>query len=244
MAQMAASLLIDPHELAARLGESGLRVLDATVHLQRDHPGGPYTVESGLPGYERAHIPGAAFADVAGAMSDPDAPHPFILPEPGRFAAAAGEIGIGPESHVVAYSQQSPMWATRLWWMLRHFGFDNVSVLDGGLPAWEAAGLPTAGGREGYPPARFVAEPRPEMLADRHRVQAASAGEMPACLLNALSPEAFRGEQPGAYSRPGPDTGEHQPSLGADDRPRQRPIPATRELERRLGDVGARDLNP
>lgn len=203
MTGVAAPLLIDPAQLAARLDEPALRILDATVHLRRRDPTGPYVVESGLADYERAHIPGAAFADIAGAMSDPDSPNPFVLPAAERFAAAAGAVGIGPGSHVVAYSQHSPMWATRLWWMLRHFGHENVSVLDGGLPAWTAAAMPLSEGRESYPPASFTATPDPAMLADRAAVQAAAAGESPACLLNALSPQAFRGEGPGAYSRPG-----------------------------------------
>jgi thiosulfate/3-mercaptopyruvate sulfurtransferase len=55
---------------------------------------------------------------------------------PEHFAHAAGRLGIGPGTHAVVYSRSTPMWATRLWWMLRHAGFDDVSVLDGGFDAW------------------------------------------------------------------------------------------------------------
>ncbi len=244
MAHVAPALLIDPSELAGRLQDPGLRILDATVNLRRERAGGPYSVESGLAGYERAHIPGAAFADIAGAMSDPQAPHPFILPAPSRFAAAAGEIGIGPDSRVVTYSQHSPMWATRLWWMLRHFGLRSVSVLDGGLGAWRAAGLPLAQGRERYQPAIFTPAPHPEMLADRRQVQAAAAGEVPACLLNALSPEAFRGDQPGAYSRPGRIPGSINLHWERLIDPASGRFLAPAELERRLGDVAAPGSEP
>lgn len=159
---------------------------------------------SGRPAYERAHIPGAAFADIPGELWDPESPLPFTLPPAERFAAAAGRLGIGPGTHVVVYAQDTPMWATRLWWQLRFFGFDDVSVLDGGLPAWRAAGRAVEPGDISYPLAEFVAEPRPEWLATRVDVEAVvAAGDGSACLVNALTPPSFRGEGPSSYSRPG-----------------------------------------
>lgn len=195
-------LLAAPDEVAAVLDDPRLRVLDATVRLERPAGGGPYEVVSGIDGYRAGHVPGAAFADVAGALADPDAPHPFALPTPVRFAAGAGDLGIGPDLHVVVYAQESPMWATRLWWLLRAFGFDAVSVLDGGLPAWRAAGLPVRTGDESYATAEFAARPRPELVASQADVERIVDGGG-ACLVNALRPEVFRGEGPSCYSRPG-----------------------------------------
>lgn len=195
-------LLAAPDEVAAVLDDPRLRVLDATVRLERPAGGGPYAVVSGIDGYRAGHVPGAAFADVADALSDPDAPHPFALPTPERFAAGAGALGIGPETHVVVYAQESPMWATRLWWLLRAFGFDAATVLDGGLPAWRAAGLPVRTGDEASAAAEFVARPRPELVASRADVERIVA-DGGACLVNALRPEVFRGEGPSSYSRPG-----------------------------------------
>jgi thiosulfate/3-mercaptopyruvate sulfurtransferase len=195
--------LVDAETLTAELGNPALRIFDATVYLRRAVAGGPYTVESGLPRYRQAHLPGAAFADIPGELSDTGSPYPFALPPADAFAAAAGGLGIGPGTHVVAYAQGPPMWATRLWWLLRFFGFDDVSVLDGGLPAWLAAGLPAEPGEVRYRPARFAARPRPELLATLDDVRAVVGEEGGTCLLNALSESAFRGEDPGAYSRPG-----------------------------------------
>lgn len=194
--------LIDAETLAAHLDHPPLRLFDATVHLRREIPGGPYRVESGRAGYETAHIPGAAFADLAGALADPDSPYPFTLPDPARFEAAAGALGIGPGTHVVAYAQESVMWATRLWWLLGYFGFDDVSVLDGGLEAWRAKGYEVVSTPSAYPPASFEARPRPERLARRSDVEAVVAGGG-ATLVNALPPQAFSGLGPYAYSRPG-----------------------------------------
>jgi thiosulfate/3-mercaptopyruvate sulfurtransferase len=196
--------LVDAPTLAARLGDPMLRIFDATVELVRPPEGGPYTVESGRRVYERSHVPGAAFADIPGELSDPRSPFPFTLPTADDFARAAGRLGIGPGVHVVAYAQDSPMWATRLWWQLRFFGFDAVSVLDGGLPAWRAAGLPAKPGTVRHPPADFRAQPRPQWLARRDEVEAiVTARDGSTCLVNALTPPVFRGEGPSSYSRPG-----------------------------------------
>jgi thiosulfate/3-mercaptopyruvate sulfurtransferase len=196
--------LVDAASLAGYLHDPDLRVFDATVELVRPPEGGPYTVRSGRPEYEQAHIPGAAFADIAGELSDPGSPFPFTLPTPERFAAAAGRMGLGPGTRVVVYAQDTPMWATRLWWQLRFFGFDSVSVLDGGLPVWRASGLPTESGSSSYEPAQFSARPRWEWLATRADVEAVvAAGDGSACLVNALTPPVFRGEGPSSYSRPG-----------------------------------------
>ncbi len=194
--------LVSPEELRDALGDERVRVFDATVFLRRAADGGPYTVESGHKSYTRAHLPGAAFADIPGALSDPAAPYPFTLPPADHFAAAAGRLGIGIGSHVVAYAQDTPMWATRLWWLLRYFGHEDTSVLDGGLPAWTAAGGPAEAGESTYPAALFTARPRPELLATLADVREITQNGA-ACLVNALSPAAFRGEGPGAYSRPG-----------------------------------------
>ena len=195
--------LIDAQTLSANLGRPGLRVYDATVQLLRPDGGGPYTVLSGRDGHDRAHIPGAAFADVAFDLSDPDSPFPFTVPAAERFAAAAGRLGIGEGVHVVAYSQDVPMWATRLWWLLRHFGFDAVSVLDGGLPAWQAAGGELSAEPASYPPAASsrASATTISRCAPTSRPCWRGAGE--ACLVNALTPPSFRGEGPVSTPRPG-----------------------------------------
>ncbi|HET9081709.1 MAG TPA: sulfurtransferase [Trebonia sp.] len=194
--------LVSPEELRAALGDERVRVFDATVFLRRAVEGGPYTVESGRGTYAPAHIPGAAFADITGELSDPESPFAFTLPSARHFAAAIGRMGVGDGTHVVAYAQDAPMWATRLWWLLRYFGHDDVSVLDGGLAAWTVAGGPVESGERRYPPASFTARPRPELLASLADVRDITVSGA-ACLVNALTPEAFRGDGPGAYSRPG-----------------------------------------
>jgi thiosulfate/3-mercaptopyruvate sulfurtransferase len=113
--------LIDTAWLAERLGDERLRLFDCTVHLRPAVPG-PYAIESGRADYERAHIPSAAFLDLVADLSDPQAPLPFTLPGPMPLAAAFGAAGITADNLIVCYSSGSPMWASRVWWMLRGAG--------------------------------------------------------------------------------------------------------------------------
>jgi thiosulfate/3-mercaptopyruvate sulfurtransferase len=200
---MSAPLLVDVDWLAGHLGDSQVRVFDTTVQLVRPPEGGPYQVVSGRSEYESAHIPRAGFADIAGELSADDSPFPFTVPSAERFGSAAGQLGIGEGVRVVLYAQDTPMWATRMWWLLRYFGFDDASVLDGGLPAWKAAGHGLDDQPCAYPPAGFVARPRPQLLASRQDVKAVVDGDARSCLINALLPPVFRGEGISSYSRPG-----------------------------------------
>jgi thiosulfate/3-mercaptopyruvate sulfurtransferase len=194
--------LVQAKDLSDELGDPTLCILDATVFLRREIDGGPYVVESGRHSYDESHIPGAVFADVAGELSDPDSPHRFGVPEPEYFARAIGALGVGEGTRVVVYAQESPMWATRLWWLLRYFGFRDARVLDGGLVAWIDAGLPVTSRVSVVRERTFVAATRREFLATKDDVLEGLDGA-PVCLVNALPARAFRGEEPGAYSRPG-----------------------------------------
>jgi thiosulfate/3-mercaptopyruvate sulfurtransferase len=195
--------LIDAQTLATRLRDEELVILDCTVVLHRPEGGGPYRAEAQWGAYREAHIPGAIFADLVSVFADPSAPFYFAIPSPDEFAATASAHGIGSGATVVVYAQASPMWATRLWWLLRYHGFDNVHVLDGGLTTWLAAGLPVESGDPQQPTARpFTVTLRPELLARQSDVEAA-LGDDETCLVNALTPEAFRGDGVTSYSRPG-----------------------------------------
>jgi thiosulfate/3-mercaptopyruvate sulfurtransferase len=235
--------LVDGATVAELLDDPTVLVIDATVVLDRPPGGGPYTPLPQRNAYENEHIPGAVFADVVADLADPDAPFPFALPSPQRFAAEAGALGIGPGLHVVAYAQEHPMWATRLWWLLRYFGFDAVSVLDGGLPAWREAELPLTGRPTvARVPEPFAARPRPELLARRADVEAiVEGGAGAACLLNALGEQVFRGEGPSSYSRAGRIPGSvNVPSASLLD-PETNRFLAPSELSEAMDAVGALD---
>ena len=194
--------LIDPdHPL---LGAPGTVVLDATVRLERPAGGGPYRAVAAYDGFLDAHLPGARFADLVSVIGREEDGRPFGIPDVTDAAAALARLGVADGTPVVVYAQEGPMWATRLWWLLRYWGLDDVRVLDGGLTAWRSRGLPV---ETGEPPAAPVTAPptlraRPELLARLDDVRAVSeAGG--SCLANALGPDVFRGEGVTSYSRPG-----------------------------------------
>ncbi len=136
--------LVSTEWLAAHLNEPSVRVLDCTVTLH-PLPGGDMRAETGLADFEKAHIPGAGFADLIKDLSDTSSSLRFTLPNVKAFAAAMGKLGVGNDTHLVLYADVAH-WATRLWWMLRHYGFDTAAVLDGGLHAWKAEGRETESG--------------------------------------------------------------------------------------------------
>jgi thiosulfate/3-mercaptopyruvate sulfurtransferase len=192
--------LVSTEWLAGELGRPDLRVLDCTV-LLTPQPGGGYAVESGRAHWEKGHIPGSAFADLAGALSDPDSPLRFTLPTAERFADAMGRLGVGDEHRVVLYDSRVNMRAARVWWMLRAFGFDRAAVLDGGWRAWTTDGRPTSTDAPGWPPATFTARSRPGLFVGKDVVRAAVDGGG-TCLVNALDRAQHRGETQ-HYARPG-----------------------------------------
>lgn len=193
--------LVSTDWLEAHLGDPALRIFDATVHLRPATPG-PYKIESGRADYEASHIPGAAFIDLIGDLSDRAAPLPFTMPRVDAFARAIGAAGVGKGTRVVVYSTTSPMWATRLWWMLRASGFDDVAVLDGGFGKWTAEGRHVETQPLHYPPTEITLTARPGAWADKRAVLAA-IGDGAICTINALAPSVHSGEAAHSYGRKG-----------------------------------------
>jgi thiosulfate/3-mercaptopyruvate sulfurtransferase len=193
--------LVSTAWLADNLGDPDLRVFDATVHLRPTTPG-PYRAESGRTDYAAAHIPAAGFLDLARDLSDPDAPTTFTMPRLDRLARALGAAGVKRGARVVAYTTTTPMWATRLWWMLRSSGFDDVAVLDGGFAKWIAEGRAIETGERNYPPADLSLAARPGAWADKQAVLEA-IGDGDVCTINALSPSVHSGESAMNYGRKG-----------------------------------------
>jgi thiosulfate/3-mercaptopyruvate sulfurtransferase len=197
--------LISTAELAGILDQPDLRLFDCTTYLeyQPEGSGTPYIAVPGRHTFEAAHIPGADFLDLQGEFSDPNTELHFMMPAIAQLEAAFGRHGIAANSRVVLYSIGSAMWATRFWWMLRSLGFENLSVLDGGLDKWKAEGRAIeTGPAKGYPPATFTAKPRTGYFVDKHQVLAAGA-DRNTVVVNALSPQFYRGLEPGRYGRPG-----------------------------------------
>ena len=194
--------LIATDELQHRLDDPELRVFDCTVHLI-PNPDIGYTIKPGREDFEKGHIPGTQFIDL---QADLSAPHPklrFMLPSAEAFAAAMGRFGVGENSRVVLYSTTTPQWASRVWWMLRNYGFDNAAALDGGFQKWSREGRPVESGpSRARPPASFVVRADRKLMVGEEAVLAA-IGDGAVCTINALSREQHTGTGGTVYGRVG-----------------------------------------
>ena len=195
---------------------------------------------SGRDAYDRGHLPGARFADLDADLSAVASPaggrHP--LPDPDRFAAAMGRLGIGDGDRVVAYDDAGGVIAGRLWWMLDSLGHP-AAVLDGGIGAW-AGPLETAQGT--WEPAEFTARRWPEdRFVDIDELDRLR-GRPDLVVIDARSAERYRGDPnsidprfghiPGAMNMPA--TG----NLAADGR-----LLSAAELRSRYAAIGAETSN-
>jgi len=163
--------------------------------------------------FERGHLPGASYVDLDTELATirPDGiggRHP--MPTVETFTAAMRSAGVTMSRPVVAYDDWASLPASRLWWMLRHLGFLNVRVLDGGIEAWTAAGRPTEPGPS-YPGAGDFSPASPGIgrLLDAADATTYAGRHL---LLDARAADRFRGENetidpvaghiPGAVSAP------------------------------------------
>jgi thiosulfate/3-mercaptopyruvate sulfurtransferase len=184
-------VLVTADWLAARIEEPQLRIVDCRFEL-----GDP---AAGHALYRAGHIPGAVFLDLDDDLSappgapdraDPRGPvggrHP--LPQLDRFAAAVRGAGIGSGTTVVAYDQAMTGGAARLWWLLRHHGFDAVAVLDGGIAAWDG---PLREGDEPVAPGDVALGPPRDDVLDAAELLASARERI---VVDVRAPERFRGE--------------------------------------------------
>lgn len=179
--------LISAEQLAAQLGRPDWVLVDCRFQL-----GDP---AAGARQYAVGHLPGAVYADLEKDLSGPVGPasgrHP--LPEPAQLAERFGTWGISAATQVVAYDDGNGAMASRLWWLLRWLGHDQVAVLDGGIARWQASGLPMDAEPARPRSGSFRPAPRTDWLIDGGTLARELAGGRH-LLLDARAPERFRGE--------------------------------------------------
>src|SRR5689334_8581955 len=205
--------LIATADLADHLGNPRFVIVDVRHDLAKPE-------RFGEDAYAESHIPGAVFAHVDRDLSAPttgrNGRHP--LPTPEMASAVFGRLGIDATKQVVVYDQGSGIYASRLWWMLRWLGHENVAVLDGGFAKWTREGRAVERDARTATPAKFVARRvRPTVNASGI---AASLPRHALVLLDARAAERYRGDAepldpvaghiPGALNRP------HSRNVGSD----------------------------
>jgi thiosulfate/3-mercaptopyruvate sulfurtransferase len=179
--------LIDASMLARHLTDPSFAIVDCRFMLADP--------AWGERAYAAGHIPGAAYAhldrDLSGEKTGTNGRHP--LPTPEALRQTFGRLGIDKDVQVVAYDQDVGSYASRLWWLLRWMGHENVAVLDGGFARWLAEDRPVASGVEARHGRNFVGMPREDFVADAALVGALS-DRADWRLVDARAPERFRGE--------------------------------------------------
>lgn len=134
--------------------------------------------ETGRQAYEAGHIPGEfVYLDLEKDLSAPVSSHGgrHPLPDPAVLASRLSKAGIGSNSRIVAYDDQGGMNASRLWWLLRYIGHEQVYIMDEGFSAWKNAKFPVTADVPVQIPASFEVNVQPAMLASVEDVQQASA---------------------------------------------------------------------
>jgi thiosulfate/3-mercaptopyruvate sulfurtransferase len=192
--------LVEPSWLAARLQNPSTVVLDATLPPVGVTP----PVDTRAQHLEN-HIPGAVFFDIE-ELSDHATTLPHMLPTPEDFSRSMSALGIGDDNTIVIYEQQGVFSAPRAWWMLRTFGAQHVYILEGGLRAWRASGLPIGSGAVHRIPSSFHATLRRNAVVDLDQLKDQMANHQQ--ILDARSAARFNGTAP--EPRPGLSSG-HMP---------------------------------
>ncbi|MDP2394101.1 MAG: sulfurtransferase, partial [Methylococcaceae bacterium] len=169
--------------------------------------------EAGGSAYRHGHIPGARYAhldkDLSSTITDHTGRHP--LPNVVVLAQKLGNWGVSNRNQVVVYDDAGGAFADRLWWLLRVLGHDNVAVLDGGIKHWQKQGLALTTALPAVKATTFRPYLNNDLWLDALQVQNSLARKS-ICLIDARTPERYRGEQepidpvaghiPGALNRP------------------------------------------
>ncbi len=179
--------LVSADWLREHLDDADVQVVDCRFDL--------FDEDAGQRAWLEGHVPGASFLSLKHDLSgDPgdnmNGRHP--LPTAADLQASARRAGIGRQTHVVAYDDRMSGGAARLWWLLRHFGHDAVSVLDGGLEAW---GGPLETGEHRPDPGDVVLGEAADDVVDADTLLALHASESPPVIIDARGPTRYRGEE-------------------------------------------------
>lgn len=173
--------------LAARLDAPDIRIVDASSFM-------PGSDRDARGEYEAGHIPGAVFFDI-NEICDTDTDLPHMMPSAEKFTSRVQKLGLGDGSRIVVYDSLGIFSAPRVWWMFRHMGHEDVVVLDGGLPAWIAAGHDL----EDMPPIprerHFTVRRRADLIRDMNQVKDKLASGT-AQIIDARSAGRFAGSAP------------------------------------------------
>ena len=178
--------LVTADWLESHLKDTNIRVVDASWHL-------PPEKRDGYAEYLKVHIPGAVFFDIDAISTPGDLPH--MLPSAEKFATSAAKLGLNLNNTIVVYDTKGLFSAARVWWTLRIFGFSDVRILNGGLPAWLKAGKPVDAGEVDVKPTDVAPVFQSDAVVDAAQVHKESESGS-SQILDARSRGRFAGTEP------------------------------------------------
>lgn len=185
--------------LQQHLQHDDLLLFDASWHM-------PATARNGFTEWQQERISGARFFDFDGRICDPQSSLPHMLPDADSFTRELRALGLNQDSKVVVYDSMGMFSSPRAWWMLAVMGCADLAILDGGLPAWKAAGFALQAGEDvaGYRSGNFSAKLDAARVVDARRLLVALDDDA-VCVLDARPEPRFSGvaEEPRAGLRRG-----------------------------------------
>jgi thiosulfate/3-mercaptopyruvate sulfurtransferase len=212
---MSIAQLISPQQLAERIQQPGLVILDCRASLD--------DLDYGQRSYAEGHIECSSHADLLNDLSGPiikgvTGRHP--LPDPQTLIERLRFWGVDNDSDIVLYDDGPGIYAARAWWLLAWLGKrDGVYILDGGLKAWHTAGLPLSLDAPDHRQGMFQGKPDDSLVLTVDEVQA-RLGKPEMTLIDARAPARFRGEvepiDPIAGHIPGAQCAAFTDNLGRD----------------------------
>ncbi|MGJ8532387.1 MAG: 3-mercaptopyruvate sulfurtransferase [Alphaproteobacteria bacterium] len=179
--------LVSAQWLLQHHDDSDVKVIDGSWYL-------PQQGRDAIAEYTAGHIPGAVYFDLDG-HSDKSSDLPHMMPSAEVFAAAVSGLGISNSDHIIVYDGLGFMSAPRIWWMFKAFGHENVSVLNGGMPAWNRANGPIEDQQTDVTTSSYLAGLNEKYVASRDAILTfVENGDRQ--IIDARSAERFSGRAP------------------------------------------------
>jgi len=199
--------LVETDWLEQNLENDKLRIIDCTVNVVPNPDSNlrkkiPFVYQSGFGNFEKAHIPHAGYIDVANELSDESSNTPLMKPTEEQFVEVMSNFGITNDTHVILYSSTEQNWATRLWWLLRSFGFTNAAVLNGGWDKWLTEGRSISNRACAYQSGEFVSQKNSDFFVEKEEVLSA-IGNDKIRIINALPSAMYSGNSNISFGRKG-----------------------------------------
>jgi thiosulfate/3-mercaptopyruvate sulfurtransferase len=190
--------LVSASWLRERLQRPDLLVVDVGVESTPPNvQGEPWGARPQREEWTAGHVPGAAFVDLVHELSDAGSPFPYTAPTDAQADVLFERLGVHERTHVVLYDAQQNAFASRARLVLRHLGLERVSVLDGGIQAWLAAGGELSTDVPSFPRGTFRVRERRALLVGREAVPRAEQ------LVNTLRRAQWDGTEISSYARRG-----------------------------------------